>query len=442
MEKYEVHLLKEWEHDGEKFPAHKHIRFDDDELFKTLTEGDDPIGVTKEAWEEGLRKEEQAKLDAEDAEKKAKSEKSVVTKVHQRTVDHPMYGYKSFGALAVDIKGCGKNSLTWDPRLRAAQAELKAISGMSEFQDSEGGILVPDVVDNDIREIVHAEDNLITRTETMTTSGNAMTLKTNSETSRATGSRWGGFRGYWLDEADQFTAMTAKFDKMELKLRKVGVFAYVTDELLEDADIALGSYLSRGAGREINFMISDSIINGDGANKPLGILNASSLLVSVAKEGGQAATTIVSENIIKMYARMWSGSLGNSIWLINQDTFPQLVTMTLDVGTGGVPLYMPPGGLSQAPFGTIFGRPVLPVEWCPTLGTVGDIIFADLSQYVSITKGTIQSATSIHLRFDYAETAFRFTFRLDGMPSWKSSLTPFKGTANTVGPFVALATRS
>jgi HK97 family phage major capsid protein len=89
------------------------------------------------------------------------------------------------------------------------------------------------------------------------------------------------------------------------------------------------------------------------------------------------------------------------------------------------------------------GRPVIPIEYAATLGTAGDIMLADLSQYVMIDKGAIQSATSIHVKFLYDETAFRFVYRVDGQPAWNAPLTPFKGGAgSTQSPFVVLATRS
>ena len=117
-----------------------------------------------------------------------------------------------------------------------------------------------------------------------------------------------------------------------------------------------------------------------------------------------------------MWSRLYGPCRDKAVWLINQDVEPQLFTMTIGVGTGGIATYMPPGGLSGKPFATLLGRPVLPVEWCPTLGTVGDIVLADLSQYVTISKGGVDSAQSMHLRFDFDEQAFRFIFRVDGQP--------------------------
>jgi HK97 family phage major capsid protein len=102
---------------------------------------------------------------------------------------------------------------------------------------------------------------------------------------------------------------------------------------------------------------------------------------------------------------------------------------------------MPAGGLSQSPYNTILGRPVIPIEQCATLGTVGDIIFADLRGYVLATKGGIQADMSIHVKFVYDESVFRFVMRLDGQPLRESALTPYKGSS-TLSHFVALATRA
>ena len=153
----------------------------------------------------------------------------------------------------------------------------------------------------------------------------------------------------------------------------------------------------------------------------------------------QAASTIVTENIVNMYARR----LGNSadyIWLYNQDIEPQLFTMSLAVGTGGAPTYMPPGGLSDAPYGRLLGRPAFPHESCATLGTQGDIALVNPSEYVMVDRAP-QSASSIHVQFTTDETTFRFVYRVDGQPKLASAITPANGS-NTQSPFVVLDTRS
>jgi len=244
---------------------------------------------------------------------------------------------------------------------------------------------------------------------------------------------------YWAAEAGTKTASTPAFRQIRQKKKKLIGLCYATDELLQDA-VALETYIMKKFGEEMGFKLDDAILRGTGAGQPLGILN-SPCLVTVAKETNQGAATIEAENIMKMRARLWSKSRKNSVWLINQDIEPQLHALNLAVGTGGIPVYMPANGLSQEPYDTLYGRPVLPIEQCSTLGTVGDIALVDLTQYLMIDKGQLAATSSIHVKFVYDETAFRFVYRCDGQPWWNSALTPYKGT-NTQSPFVVLATRA
>jgi hypothetical protein len=59
-----------------------------------------------------------------------------------------------------------------------------------------------------------------------------------------------------------------------------------------------------------------------------------------------------------------------------------------------------------------------------------------------ISKGGVESASSIHVKFVYDESVFRFVYRIDGQPSINTPLTPYKGTASSISPFVTLAARA
>jgi HK97 family phage major capsid protein len=349
----------------------------------------------------------------------------------------PKRGFSTLGDFARNVWSASQPGARLDDRMQI----LSAASGMQQGLGAEGGFLVPPEFSTSIWDGLNkTPDNLLAMTDGYTVTGDSLTMNANAETSRATGSRWGGVRAYWIAEADQITSSKPTFRQVKIEPQQLAVLVYVTDKLLRNAS-ALDQYVGRAAVEEINFLVNDAIINGTGVGQPLGILT-SPCLVSVAKETGQAAASLVVKNIYKMFARCHARSRRSAVWFINQDIEPQLHTMTLDAGTAGVPVYMPPGGISGAPYGTILGRPVMPVEYAATLGTVGDIILADLSAYASGTQGGLDSAMSMHLRFDYAETAFRFMFAVDGQPWLASPITPYKGTGNTVSPFVALATRA
>lgn len=344
--------------------------------------------------------------------------------------------WNSFGEFLLAVRNAGNpGRRDVDPRLH-----VRSASGMNETVPADGGFLVQQDFSSEMLRIATDSGVLRSRVRQIPISANANGLKMNGvdETSRTTGSRFGGIRVFWAAEADKATATKAKFRQINLTLNKLIGLSYVTDELLQDAT-ALESMLMQAFGEEIAFMTDDAILNGTGVGQPLGLLNSQSLVV-VSKETGQASGTLVYENIVKMYARVHARARRNMAWLINQDIEPQLYTMAQTIGTGGVPVYLPPGGVSAQPYGTLFGRPVIPVEQSATLGTVGDVVAADLSQYLMIDKGGPQNAQSIHLRFDYDETAFRIVYRCDGQPLWHAPITPAKGN-KTLSAFVALETR-
>lgn len=354
--------------------------------------------------------------------------------------------WESFGhMLQAVMRASGRSPDLWDPRLVPSAA-----TGLGETIGSEGGFLVQTDFATELLRRTYLNNAILNggpgyagvRRIPIGPNSNSVKINAINETSRVDGSRWGGVRAYWIEEAGSKTDSKPDFRQIELSLKKLVGLCYATDELLQDAS-ALGAVVTEAFSEEFSFKIQDSLVNGSGAGMPLGIGNAG-CLVNVAKETGQAAKTIVKENIDNMWSRMHPSGLASSVWLINQDCYPQLFGMTQTVGTGGIPVYLPPGGLSDSPYGTLMGRPVVPIEQCQTVGTKGDIYFCDWSSYLFADKGGMQTASSIHVKFAYDETVFRFVYRADGQPIFASPLTPYKGssTTKTVGPFLSLAVRA
>lgn len=351
----------------------------------------------------------------------------------QRPEARPQDRFATFGEQLISVaRAClGRGT---DPRLFTAAA-----TGLSETVPADGGFLVQQDFSTVLLEQTFATGLLPGRCRRIPISGTANSIKLPGvdETSRSS-TRFGGILAYWLDEAGTKQSSKPKFRQITLDLKKLIGLVYATDELLQDA-AALEAFVRRGFASEFGFRMDDAIINGNGAGQPLGILNAG-CLVTVSKEAGQAADTVLTENIVKMYARMFPSSVPNAVWLVNQAVLPQLYTMSLSVGTGGGPVFMPAGGLSQSPYNTLMGRPVIVMEQCSALGDAGDIIFADLNGYLLAEKGGIQSDMSIHVAFTTDQTAFRFVLRTDGQPERASALTPYKGS-DDLSHFVTLEAR-
>ncbi|CAM5264989.1 Phage major capsid protein OS=Streptomyces fumanus OX=67302 GN=GCM10018772_05230 PE=4 SV=1 [Streptomyces fumanus] len=125
------------------------------------------------------------------------------------------------------------------------------------------------------------------------------------------------------------------------------------------------------------------------------------------------------------------------MWIVAPDALPQLLQMSLDVGTGGNSVFVVN---AAGPFPmTIFGRPLIISEKAAALGARGDIAFVDLSYYLIGDRQTMTADSSTDYRFGNDQTTFRIIQRVDGRPWLQSAITPANGSSKKLSPFVELA---
>ncbi|MFA6204288.1 MAG: phage major capsid protein [Gallionella sp.] len=327
-----------------------------------------------------------------------------------------------------EFYGAVKNSAMYPGSSDVRLLPLKA-TGMSEGVPADGGYLIPPSYASGILKNMWGGGQILPRVSNDPVTGNSMTYNLVDETSRVAGSRWGGIRGYWLSEGGTLTASKPTFRQWEAKLKKLGALVYATDEQLEDT-ANLESFITSTVPEELRFLAEDAIFEGDGVGKPWGII-AAPALVSFARVD---ANKVQHDDVMKMWARRKVG--GSYVWLVNQDVTPQLDQMYITSGIESRFVDYDAEGVLR-----MKGAPVIETEYNATLGTLGDIVLADLNQYKLITKGGVRAESSIHVQFTTDEMTYRFIYRCDGHPLWASAVTPFHGS-NTVSPFVALTAAS
>ena len=354
-----------------------------------------------------------------------------VTGTKTNVADDPKRGFKSFGEYAKAVRaGAGGRP---DERLLIGAAAPTTFS--NESSGGDGGFAVPPEYSREIWNLSLMEDSLIPMTDNTPINGNSMVFPQDETTP------WGtdGVRAYWAAEASAATQTKVKMGVASLRLNKLMALMPITDELTEDA-AALGAYLLDKGATSIRWKANEAIFQGTGAGQPQGLMN-SAAMVEVAKESGQAASTLDPKNLAKMIARLPPGSYGKSVWVIGPDSLPALFTLSL----GNYPIYLPQGGgvpaLQGSPYGSLLGRPVMVSQHAEAFSSAGDVQVHDLSYYRTITKASgMETATSMHLYFDSDSMAFRTTFRVDGQSKLKSSITPANGS-NKLSPFIKLGAR-
>ncbi|NCD26982.1 MAG: phage major capsid protein, partial [Deltaproteobacteria bacterium] len=320
----------------------------------------------------------------------------------------------------------------------AAERHLKVVnaaSGGTTGIDSEGGYLVETDKAADIMTTAIETGVLASRCTQQPIGANADSFSylAGDDRDRSTGKR-NGIQVYRKGEADTMVSSgKAQLKERELRVEDMYGLIYVTNRMLADA-VAMAEYSKRCLREQLAFKLDLEIFQGNGAGQCLGIIN-SGLPVSVAKESAQANDTIIAENVVKMLAR-FKGNIGGAAWFVNQDCLPQFPLMKI----GDTPIFVPGGSFANAPFGVLLGRPIVPIEFCKTVGDKWDIILGDFSEYLLIRKGGVEEAESMHVKFLTDEMAFRFKARNNGQPMHDSPITPLNGS-NTLSPFVTLDAR-
>ena len=319
-----------------------------------------------------------------------------------------------------------------DERLKPLAAQ-----GTDEQQGASqpyGGFLVPVGVAPGLLSVSPEADPLASRVRNVPMSAPTVQFNARVDKDHST-SVSGGLVVTRRPETVDGTSSRMAFEQVTLTANEEFGLAFATERILTDSPQSFVALLAAGFADEYVANAMKERIEGTGVGERQGIL-VTPCLVTVSKEVGQAAVSIVTENIDKMAARCWR--YNQAIYLANHDTRPQLRGLVRSVGTGGSMVeYF---GQNVGGGETLDGRPIFFTEFAKTIGTVGDLILGVWTEYLEGTYQSEQFAESIHIRFAAAERAFRFYRRNDGQWWWRSAMTPLNGS--TLSPAVVLETRA
>ncbi len=334
-------------------------------------------------------------------------------------------GFDSMGdflsALYRKSKGEG-----YDARLEPLQVR----ASVGETIPNEGGFAVPtQFVERALNE--NLEDTvLLANCDRQLMSTNAMTIPAFVDNSHLATAPF-GITWTMIAEAGSWGNLQATpFRSMELNARKAGALFLLSNEWLSDASSGIRQRLENIWRASLRWYIEDLLWTGTGAGQPLGALPGPGAL-EIAKQTGQKKDTIMTENVVEMWSRLRPGSHSRAIWASNASCFPMLATLSLAVGTGGVPVNLlttnQGSGIAGAPSTAILGRPLYMSEHLPGLGDAGDLALLDPLLYLLGDRQQVVMDVSPHVRFESDQTVFRVSARLDGQPIYSSVLTPKNG---------------
>ena len=364
-----------------------------------------------------------------------------IGKIEDQILNDPKKGFatpREFinTVISAGVAFANKNVSEIDSRLKYLAAGSDEARGNS---DPYGGFLVPVGFTPELLKVSPEADPMGSLTTKIPMQLPVVKIPARTDKDH-TSSVSGGLTVTRKPETVSGTSSQMTMEQVVLTAHNLFGLSYVTEELLTDSPLSFAAILESGFSDQFMFKLISERLFGTGNGEFLGIMN-SPALVTIAKETGQATATVLYENILKMRARCWGYQ--DSIWIANHDCVPQLALMNQAVGSSGYPVFQPGTRLGQNNLDIpdqLLGRPIVFTEYTKTVGTTGDIVLVNWTQYLEGVYQPMQSMESVHVRFINHERTFKFWLRNAGQPWWKSALTVNQGS-NSLSPYVALATR-
>jgi HK97 family phage major capsid protein len=277
---------------------------------------------------------------------------------------------------------------------------------MTEGTDTAGGFLVP--VEFQAEVIRYASEGSIirSRARVWNMTRDILELPKLDQSSNV----FGGVTLYWTAEDDLKVASAPTLGKIVLNAKKLIGLVAVSDELLNDSAVALANYLVSLFGEAISYEEDKEFIQGTGMGQPLGIING----VGISAVARAASAKIGYADIYGMWGKLPAEMEGNAVWITSKNGIAQLLVAN-QTNTNTVNFFLS-NMTAPIPY-TLLGKPILVTEKVDTtIGSKGDIILANLDYYYIGDRGGLEVTSSIHDRFRYDETTFRFVKRVDGQP--------------------------
>lgn len=261
-------------------------------------------------------------------------------------------------------------------------------------------------------------------------------------TAQATGTSpyFGGVYAAWQPEASTIDETEPTFKMSEWTAWDLVLYSVSSYQILMDNGIGLDALLSQLFAQAITWYKEWAFLRGTGAGSsmPLGIINAPASYVQSRSAGSAFTLADVAAMMSRLHIRSWD----SACWIMHQSVLPKLMQMTS--GAAGADRLIwydwekAPAGGQKMPRASFFGLPLYFTEKLPTLGTKGDVMLVDWSQYVIGNRLDYQIDVSKDYLFRTNQLAWRVIARCDGRPWLNSTITDADGWVNS--PFVVLNT--
>lgn len=341
-------------------------------------------------------------------------------------------GFESFGSYLTCVAAAFTKG-RYDDRLAQFDTSNGQISAaQSSDSGSEGGFLVPDLFRAELEISSRRRVPWLDLIETIQVEGNNLVIPVLGNADESAG-KTAAVSLSRTQEGDTITTDTYTLKSLSLRLSTAASLIEVPNVLLDASAISMDRVVGDIFAQQIALTRARDFLTGSGAGEPKGVLTGSDL-TTVSTSTGSA--DLQYEDVCAMRERLEPGGGDTAVWLAHPSTYSKIAVFEVS----GNPVWNA-NTTASGGFETLLGLPLFFTDGAKvSVGTVGDIVLANLNQYryIQDRQGPVIDV-STHLRFDKNTTIFRLRLNDDGAP-WRNSqytdLASFNLSNN-----VALATR-
>jgi HK97 family phage major capsid protein len=262
---------------------------------------------------------------------------------------------------------------------------------MSEGNNVEGGYLTAPEVDRDIAKLLR-DSSPVRQVATVRQVGGALYKRPVSKSNNSSG---------WVGETDA-RPQTNPSDLAEVSIPTHEVYANVaaTQTILDDAYINLEQFIAEETYAEFEKQEGDAFINGNGTNKPRGLLALSTTIETGSTEAAQGKLGIVKSGyagklggsgeaspvyndgdvFIECVARLRTAYRGNARWMMNRFTEARIRKIK---DANGQYIWQP--GMQAGTPSTLLGFPTTIADHMPDVAdTKIPVLFGDFRRAYTI----------------------------------------------------------
>jgi HK97 family phage major capsid protein len=364
--------------------------------------------------------------------------------------DDGKFGFNSLGEFVVKqfeadaLKKDGRRD-SIDPRIvkveeyksKIQNDVLKAGTGPIAGDFTYGGALIPPGIGAPLVDQALKDTGLWDQMMSIPMSTPDIEFPTPENWDHSSGQYYGGIYATFQGEIDTINERRPKFGSIKLSLESAKLASAPSNKMILFSPVSVEAMLRQMMTVALAGLLADKAINGTGSGEPKGYITAT------PSSGGpgiqitrNTAAHIYSEDILAM--DMAFKDNGRGVWLVNHNCKSEIRSLYIAMGNAGQPLYQYANG--NQPFESLLNRKIIWTEYCQTLGTKGDIILIDPSQYIrgSLSTGPMFD-TSPHVYFLTDQTTIKLVYYCDARPMWKTYLTPRYATTSYISPYVMLS---